>query len=317
MPLFKKDSYIPALRVPADLAERARTACTKLSIDPPEVRRELWEDLIRVTELDQHLIRPGRILTTELVAGLSKAVTPDDVVRVLSPGLVGVRVHAILSAAAAVALLGIGVVTGQYMSSIGIHNPPYNLAMNTGAKRSAANPAPPSPPPADNPDSKNLATNTAANRPAANPTPQSSPPPDNPNSKTSTEQAADSPARLASAASPETISGAHAARRTPTPLRRTSSLAKVTKDAAADRAGYVWDKKERLIGNQIAEVDRKIGETTGEKQKHLKEWKKYFQQKKQWVSRSRSYHQNEARLAWDEAHGAPKIADAVRASLGM
>src|SRR5215831_3922842 len=116
MPLFKKDSYIPALRVPADLAERARAACTKLSIDAPELRRELWEDIIRVAELDQHLIRPGRILTTEMVAGLSKALTPDDVVRVLSPVSVGIRVHAILSAAAAVALVGIGVVAGQYTS---------------------------------------------------------------------------------------------------------------------------------------------------------------------------------------------------------
>jgi len=288
MPLFKKDSYIPALRVPADLAEGARAACTKLSIDVPELRRELWEDIIRVAELDQHLIRPGRIVTSEMVAGLSKAVTPDDVVRVLSPVSVSIRMHAILSAAAAVALLGIGVVTGQYISSRGIHNPSYSLAVNAGAKR-----------------------------PAADPTPQSSPPPDNPDAKKSTEHAADSPARLASAESPERSSGAQAARRTPSPLRRTSSLANVTKDAAANRVAYVWDKKERSIGTQIAEVDRKIAETTGEKQKHLKEWKTYFQQKKQWVRRSRRYHQNEARLAWDDVHGAPKIADAVRASLGM
>ena len=132
MPLFKKDSYIPALRVPADLAQRARTACTKLSIDAPEVRRELWEDLIRVAELDQHMIRPGRILTTEIVAGLSKAVTPDDVVRVLSPVSVSMRMHAILSAAAAVALVGIGVVSGQYISARGIRNPSYSLAVNAG-----------------------------------------------------------------------------------------------------------------------------------------------------------------------------------------
>jgi len=91
----------------------------------------------------------------------------------------------------------------------------------------------------------------------------------------------------------------------------------VTKDAATNRAGYVWDKKERSIGNQIAEIDRKIAETTGEKQKHLKQWKTYFEQKKQWVGRSRRYHENEARLVWDESHGAPKIADGVRASLGM
>ena len=94
-------------------------------------------------------------------------------------------------------------------------------------------------------------------------------------------------------------------------------MANVTKDAAANRVGYVWAKKERSIGTQIAEVDRKIAETTGEKQKHLKEWKTYFQQKKQWVRRSRRYQENEARLAWDEVHGAPRIADAVRASLGL
>jgi len=84
-------------------------------------------------------------------------------------------------------------------------------------------------------------------------------------------------------------------------------LANVTKDAAANRVGYVWAKNERSIGTQIAEVDRKIAETTGEKQKHLKEWKTYSQQKKQWVRRSRRYHENEARLAWDEVHGAPKM----------
>ena len=94
-------------------------------------------------------------------------------------------------------------------------------------------------------------------------------------------------------------------------------MANVTKEAAANRVGYVWDKKERSIGNQITEVDSKIAETTGEKQKHLKEWKTYLDKKKQWVRRSRRYHQNEARLTWDEVHGAPKIADAVRASLGL
>ena len=298
MPVFKKDSYIPALRVPSDFADRARTACTKLSIDPPEVRRELWEDIIRVAELDQHLIRPGRVLTTEMVAGLSKAVTPEDVVRVLSPLSVSIRLHAILSAVAAVALLGVGVVTGQYISARGIRNPSYNLALNTGAKRPVADPTPQSLPPPD-------------------PTPQSSPPPDNPASKTSTEDTADSPARLASAESPERVPEVHAARRTPTPLRRTPSLANMTKDAATNRVSHVWDKKERSIGNQITEVDSKIAETAGEKQKNLKEWKTYLGKKQQWVRRSRRYHENEARLAWDEAHGAPKIVDAVRASLGF
>jgi hypothetical protein len=91
----------------------------------------------------------------------------------------------------------------------------------------------------------------------------------------------------------------------------------VTKDTAVNRAGHVWDKKERSIGAQIATVDQKIAKTTGEKQKNLKEWKKYFEQKQKWVRRSRRHHENEARLAWDEVHRAPKIADAVRASLGM
>jgi hypothetical protein len=78
------------------------------------------------------MMRPGRIVTSEMAAGLSKAVTRDDVVRVLSPVSVSIRMHPILSAAAAVALVGIGVVSGQYISARGIRNPSYSLAVNAG-----------------------------------------------------------------------------------------------------------------------------------------------------------------------------------------
>ena len=73
----KKDSYIPALRVSSEFAERAQDACDKLFLHPPKVRREAWEDLIRIAELKQNLVRPIRMVTQELVAELSDANIDD------------------------------------------------------------------------------------------------------------------------------------------------------------------------------------------------------------------------------------------------
>lgn len=59
----KKDAFMPALRVTADMAERTHKACEKLKIDPAWFRRCLIEDFIRIAESGEKPAMPPRIMT--------------------------------------------------------------------------------------------------------------------------------------------------------------------------------------------------------------------------------------------------------------
>jgi type IV secretory pathway VirB10-like protein len=91
-----------------------------------------------------------------------------------------------------------------------------------------------------------------------------------------------------------------------------------TKNTAVAKASTAWDRKEHSIDHQLNTVDRKIAKTgDNQEQANLKEHKKYLQQRKDYVRRSRTYHQNKTRLEWDKAHGTSMLVDSIRASLGF
>lgn len=91
-----------------------------------------------------------------------------------------------------------------------------------------------------------------------------------------------------------------------------------TKSEAVAQASRVWDKKEKAVDKQLAFVDRKIAKTKDDQTKsNLKEWQRYYNQKRDYVRRSRTYHANQTRLAWDKEHGTSMFVDSVRANLGF
>jgi hypothetical protein len=91
-----------------------------------------------------------------------------------------------------------------------------------------------------------------------------------------------------------------------------------TKNTAVAKASTAWDRKEHSIDHQLNTVDRKIAKTgDNQEQENLKEHKKYLLQRKDYVRRSRTYHQNKTRLEWDKAHGTSMLVDSIRASLGF
>jgi hypothetical protein len=103
----EKDSYLPALEVSEEFTAEARHACARLSVDPPEIRREWWKDLIKIGKSGENLVRPVRLVTTELVAALAESTSPDNIERLFprpSPYFRIIKMTATIAAASAVAM---------------------------------------------------------------------------------------------------------------------------------------------------------------------------------------------------------------------
>jgi hypothetical protein len=96
------------LKVSEEFAEEARHACSRLSGDPPEIRREWWRDLIKFGKSGENLVRPVRLVTSEQpVAATAESSSPDDIERPFprpSPHLRIIRMTATIAAASAVAM---------------------------------------------------------------------------------------------------------------------------------------------------------------------------------------------------------------------
>ena len=321
MALFdKKDSYIPALRVSSEFAERAQDACDRLFLHPPKIRREAWEDLIRIAESGHTLLRPARWMTQELLAELSR-----------TPGTT--------AAAAAVTVLCMSPFLSQRRgteSSIAKATQAATVVVDPSAATLASNepapmpvPFPVAPPLLPTPPAilagSVLSQIPAAPVPLASPTPVPTSPKEVPTPKLPEEEILSRPipARIA-AVEPGATTGRGSRikkeKATITADTRDALVAKTsnTKNIAVAKAAKVWDKKEKAVDHQIDKVDRKIAETGGsEEQKDLKEQKKYLQQRKNYVRQSRNYHQNKTRLEWDKEHGTSMLVDSIRASLGF
>lgn len=311
----KKDSYIPALRVDSEFAERAQDACDKLFLHPPKIRREWWEDLIRIAESGQTLLRPVRTVTQELLAELSH--TSIDEIKMLFPApsapskkpiLAYAAAATVVAAAIAIVCLGPFLVerylTGQVIARI------------TPAAQStpAITPLPALPSPSA------IAQSDTAPMPEVTPAPLAPPPdlsvPLRPPKITPT---------------PEPLEQQIATPQAPSRLAYTRVIVKKvtvsavktteTKGEAVAQASKKWDRKELSIDKQLAMVDRAIAKTrTPQTKGDLQEFHQYLQQKKTYVRRSRTYHQNQIRLAWNQKHGASPVTmlvDSVRANLGF
>ena len=338
MALFdKKDSYIPALRVSSEFAERAQDACDRLFLHPPKIRREAWEDLIRIAESGHTLLRPARLMTQELLAELSQ--TPLDRIKDLFPTPTAIPRHnpvvayaATAAAAAAVTVLCISPFLSQRLgteSSIAKATPAATVVVGPSAATLASNepapmpvPFPVAPPLLPTPPAilagSVLSQIPAAPVPLASPTPVPTSPKEVPTPKYPEEEILSHPA-------PSRIAYKHGRRIkqeevTITADTRDVAVAKTsnTKNTAVAKASTAWDRKAHSIDHQLNTVDRKIAKTgDNQEQENLKKRKEYLQQRKDYVRRSRTYHQNKTRLEWDKAHGTSMLVDSIRASLGF
>ena len=346
MALFdKKDSYIPALRVSSEFAERAQDACHRLFLHPPKIRREAWEDLIRIAESGHTLLRPARWMTQELLAELSQ--TPLDRIKDLFPAPTAIprrnpvaAYAATVAAAAAVTVLCMSPFLSQRRgteSSIAKATPAATVVVGPSAATLASNEPAPMPvpsavaPPLLPTPPAILACSVpsqipAAPVPLASPTPVPTSPKEVPAPKLPEEEilSRPTPARIA-AIEPGAKTTSRGSRikkekATITGDARDVAVAKTsnTKNTAVAKASTAWDRKEHSIDHQLNTVDRKIAKTgDNQEQENLKEHKKYLQQRKDYVRRSRTYHQNKTRLEWGKEHGTSMLVDSIRASLGF
>jgi len=286
----KKDAYLSAREVSEEFAEEARHACARLSVDPPEIRREWWEDLIKIGKSGENLVRPVRLVTSELVAALAESTSPDNIERLFprpSPHFRILRMTAAVAAASAVVMAAF---MAGGMFPVG--------RWNAVARLAAVSPAP------------TLLPQIAATTPAitqavpialpvmAAPTPTPAP---------STPTSGAPPHILVKR--PETE-----------PLIKTRHIPLIVKESkieAVERASAPWDEREKTIDRRLNIIDKRITTSSEGRKRTLVERQSLLERKRDYVRRSRTHYKDEARLAWDKAHGAPTMWDHLMANLGF
>jgi hypothetical protein len=338
----KKDSYVPAIEVSEELAEEAKHACARLSVDPPEIKREWWRDLIKIGRSGENLVRPVRLVTSELVAALAESRSPDDIERLFprpSPRFRTIRMTATIAAAAAVAMAAF-VVGGMFpvrhwngVARLAAVSPtptqPPQIAANTPAVSqvvpialpviaasapstaatapSTAAPAPSTAAPALSTAAPALSTaapalNTAA--PALN------------TAAPALSTAAPAPSALAPGAPPHIL----VKRPETEPLMKTRHIpliAKESKIEAVQQATAPWDEREKTIDRQLNNIGKRIATSSEGRKRTLAERQSVLERRRDYVRRSRKHYKDEARLAWDKAHGAPTLWDHLLANVGF
>jgi hypothetical protein len=271
------------LRLSEEFAEEARHACARLSVDPPEIRREWWRDLIKIGKSGENLVRPVRLVTSELVAALAGSSSPDDIERLFqrpSPHFRIIRMTATIAAASAVAM---AVFMAGRMFPDGRRNAVARLA--------AVSPAP------------TLLLQIAATTPAIS-------------------QAVPIALPIIAAPTPVLSAPPHILVKRPEtePLIKTRHIpliAKESKIEAVERASAPWDGREKTIDRQLNNIDKRITTSSEGRKRTLVERQSLLERKRDYVRRSRKYYKGEARLAWDKAHGAPTLWDHLLANIGF
>jgi hypothetical protein len=269
------------LRVSEEFAEEARHACARLSVDPPEIRREWWRDLIKIGKSGENLVRPVRLVTSELVAAIAESSSPDHIERLFprpSPHFRIIRMTATMAAASAVAM---AVFMAGRMYPDG--------RRNAAARLAAVSPAP------------TLLPQIAATTPAIS-------------------QAV--PIALPVVAAPTPSAPPHILVKRPEtePLIKTRHIpliAKESKIEAVERASAPWDGREKTIDRQLNNIDKRITTSSEGRKRTLVDQQSLLERKRAYVRSSRKHYKDEARLAWDKAHGAPTLWDHLVASLGF
>jgi hypothetical protein len=74
----------------------------------------------------------------------------------------------------------------------------------------------------------------------------------------------------------------------------------LTKSEAFRRFDAEFDGRERAIDRQILATDQRIISASGKKKEDLKAWKKYLEQRRQYVRKLRRYEEVELRSKWNE-----------------
>jgi hypothetical protein len=220
-------------------------------------------------------------LTSELVAALSESRSTDDIERLFprpSPHFRIIRMTATIAAASAVAIAAF---MAGGMFPVG--------RSHTVAQVSAVSPAP------------TLLPQIAATTPAVTQAVPVAPP----------VMAAPTPSapRHLLVKRPETA-----------PLVKTRHIpliAKESKVEAVARASAPWDETEKTISRQLNNIDKRIATSSEERKRTLVERQSLLERKRAYVRSSRKHYKDEARLAWDKAHGAPTLWDHLLANLGF
>jgi hypothetical protein len=296
----KKDAYIPPLRVPEDLAKRIKVACQKLSVDLPDIRRESLEDLARIAESEEKLVRPIRNVTNEMVASIAQAASADDIEKIFAPRRFNILRPQTAAAIAAVAVFA-SFMAGRITMMTFNHEENRQMAVTVS-------PAIPSP----SLSPVQIIEKTRLAEADASPTPAS----------TEEVAASPTPGPVAEASpTPEPPAPAPPARHVPEPEiskhRHIPLIARETKDAAVKRASEPWDDKEKIIDKQLDNLNRRIAAAPDGKKQALTKKQASLQQRKYLVRTERRRHKDDAKIAWDKAHGQSTMWDSLTASLGL
>jgi hypothetical protein len=99
--------------------------------------------------------------------------------------------------------------------------------------------------------------------------------------------------------------------------RHISLIAKESKIEAVERASAPWDAREKTIDRQLNNIDKMITTSSEARKRTLVERQSLLERKRDYVRSSRKHYKDEARLAWDKAHGAPALWDHLVANLGF
>jgi hypothetical protein len=304
----KKDAYPSALE---EFAEETRRARARLSVDPPEIKRECWRDFVKIGKSGENLVRPVRLVTSELVAALAESSSPDDIERLFprpSPHFRIIRMTATIAAASAVA---VAVFMAGRMYPDG--------RRNAAARLAAVSPAP-------TPLPQIAATSPAISQavPIAVPVIAAATP-----TTPAISQAVPiavpviaAPTPAPSAAPPAPSAPTHILVKRPEtePLIKTRHIpliAKESKIEAVERASAPWDGREKTIDRQLNNINKRITTSSEGRKRTLVERQSLLERKRAYVRSSRKHYKDEARLAWDKAHGAPTLWDHLLASLGF
>ncbi|MBV8815932.1 MAG: hypothetical protein JO271_15690 [Verrucomicrobia bacterium] len=94
-------------------------------------------------------------------------------------------------------------------------------------------------------------------------------------------------------------------------------IAKESKIEAVARASAPWDEREKTIDRQLNNTDKRIATSPEGRKRILVERQRLLERKRDYVRSSRKHYKDEARLAWDKAHGAPTLWDHLLANLGF
>jgi hypothetical protein len=305
----EKDAFPPAFE---EFAEEARRACARLSVNPPEIRREWWRDLIKIGKSGENLVRPVRLVTSELVAAIAESSSPDHIERLFprpSPHFRIIRMTATIAAASALAM---AVFMAGRMFPDG--------RRNAAARLAAVSPAP-TPLPQIAATTPDISQAVPIALPViAAPTPTtpaiSQAVPAAPVIAAPTPAPSAAPPVLAPSAPPLIL----VKRPETEPLIKTRHIpliAKESKIEAVERASAPWDGRERTIDRQLNDINKRITTSSEGRKRTLVERQSLLERKRDYVRRSRKHYKDEARLAWDKAHGAPTLWDHLLASLGF